>query len=137
MFIAMNRFRIVPGREDEFIEIWQRRETYLDEVPGFKTFHLLRGPSNDEHTLFASHSTWESASDFLTATERDQLAFSGKLLALMIGIRFLTDHIMGDVYFKTRRPDHNLDRARNQFKLVSSIEEQEQAMHEVVAQICQ
>ncbi len=80
---------------------------------------------------------WQSASDFLNATERDHLAFSGKLLALMIGIRFLTDHIMGDVYFKTRRPDHNLDRARNQFKLVASIEEQEKAMRDVVSQICQ
>lgn len=60
MFIAMNRFKIAPGREDEFIEIWRRRETYLDEVPGFREFRLLRGPSNAEFTLFASHSVWES-----------------------------------------------------------------------------
>ena len=60
MFIAMNRFKIAPGREDEFIEIWRRRETYLDEVPGFREFRLLRGPSNADFTLFASHSVWES-----------------------------------------------------------------------------
>ena len=79
---------------------------------------------------------WSAAKDFLTPIERDHLAFSGKLLALMIGIRFLTDHIEGDVYFKTHRKDHNLDRARNQFKLVSSMEEQEEEMHSIVAERC-
>lgn len=64
MFIAMNRFRIAPGREDEFVEIWRRRETHLDRVPGFQTFHLLRGASHDDHTLFASHSTWTSRQAF-------------------------------------------------------------------------
>ncbi len=64
MFIAMNRFKIALGKEDDFIEIWERRDTYLDEVPGFKEFHLLRGPSNEEFTLFASHSIWESRETF-------------------------------------------------------------------------
>lgn len=79
---------------------------------------------------------WSAAKGFLTTIERDHLAFSGKLLALMIGIRFLTDHIEGDVYFKTHRPGHNLDRARNQFKLVFSMEEQEEEMHRVVNERC-
>ena len=64
MFIAMNRFKIAPGREGEFIEIWKKRETYLDEVPGFREFHLLQGPGSDEYTLFASHSVWESRQAF-------------------------------------------------------------------------
>ncbi len=64
MFIAMNRFKIAPGREGEFIEIWKKRESYLDEVPGFREFHLLQGPSMEEYTLFASHSVWESAAAF-------------------------------------------------------------------------
>ena len=64
MFIAMNRFKIAPGSEDEFIGVWKNRETYLDTVPGFKEFHLLRGPSTGEYTLFASHSTWESSDAF-------------------------------------------------------------------------
>jgi len=64
MFIAMNRFKIALGKEDDFIEIWERRDTYLDEVPGFKEFHLLRGSSNEEFTLFASHSIWESRETF-------------------------------------------------------------------------
>ncbi|TGD75079.1 antibiotic biosynthesis monooxygenase [Mangrovimicrobium sediminis] len=64
MYIAMNRFRIAPGREQDFIDIWKNRETFLEEVPGFREFHLLQGPSSEECTLFASHSTWDSAEAF-------------------------------------------------------------------------
>jgi heme-degrading monooxygenase HmoA len=64
MFIAMNRFRIALGREQEFIDIWTNRESYLDEVPGFQSFHLLQGASTEEYTLFASHSVWESKQAF-------------------------------------------------------------------------
>jgi len=71
MFIAMNRFKIAPGSEDEFISIWKNRETYLDTVPGFKEFHLLRGPSTEEFTLFASHSTWESSDAFEAWTKSE------------------------------------------------------------------
>jgi heme-degrading monooxygenase HmoA len=64
MFVAMNRFKIQPGREAEFEEVWRRRENRLEGVPGFVAFHLLRGPSGAEHTLFASHSVWRSRADF-------------------------------------------------------------------------
>ena len=71
MFIAMNRFRIAPGHEQDFIAIWKNRETHLDAVPGFKSFHLLQGPSTADHTLFASHSTWESVDAFETWTKSE------------------------------------------------------------------
>lgn len=64
MFIAMNRFRIALGHEDEFIALWRQRESFLNSVPGFKEFHLLRGPTTETHTLFASHSVWESGPAF-------------------------------------------------------------------------
>lgn len=64
MFVAMNRFKIQPGREAEFEEVWRRRESQLDRVPGFVSFHLLRGPSSAEHTLYASHSVWQSRAAF-------------------------------------------------------------------------
>ena len=64
MFIAMNRFKIAPGKESEFIGIWTKRESHLDGVPGFRSFNLLQGASSDEHTLFASHSVWESRQAF-------------------------------------------------------------------------
>ena len=55
-YIAMNRFKIILGSERDFEQIWRTRETYLDEVSGFKEFHLLKGESNEEYTLYSSHS---------------------------------------------------------------------------------
>lgn len=71
MFIAMNRFKIKPGMEQDFIEIWNQRESHLDEVPGFKSFNLLQGESTDEFTLFASHSIWESEKAFEDWTQSE------------------------------------------------------------------
>ena len=73
-----------------------------------------------------------SAGSFLTNDERKFLAFSGKLITFEVGIRFLTDYLSGDTYFKTHRQGHNLDRCRTQFKLVESIEEQEERMELLV-----
>ena len=64
MFIAMNRFKIKPGHEEDFLKIWRERDSHLERVPGFKQFNLLRGATSDEHTLFASHSEWESREAF-------------------------------------------------------------------------
>jgi len=64
MFIAMNRFRIAPGREEVFEDLWRKRDRHLDGVPGFRDFRLLRGPSDDEATLFASHTVWDSREAF-------------------------------------------------------------------------
>lgn len=74
----------------------------------------------------------ETAGDFLTAAEKAHLAFSGKLITFEIGMRFLCDYLQGDIYFKTHREGHNLDRCRTQFKLVESIESQEKAMNALV-----
>jgi hypothetical protein len=73
-----------------------------------------------------------SAGIFLNETEIENLVFSCKLITLEIGLRFLTDYLQGDVYFKTGYPKHNLDRCRAQFKLVTSIEQQEEAMQRIV-----
>jgi len=74
----------------------------------------------------------ESAGDFLVPAEKRLLAFSGKLITFEIGVRFLTDFLSGDVYFKVHRDGHNLDRCRTQFKLVESIEQQEERMNKLV-----
>ena len=63
-----------------------------------------------------------AAGDSLTETEVYYLPFSCKLMTLECGIRFLTDYLNGDVYFRISRPEHNLDRCRTQFKLVEEIE---------------
>jgi len=73
-----------------------------------------------------------AAGSFLIRAEKSLMAFSGKLITFEIGIRFLTDFLSGDTYFRIHRPDHNLDRCRTQFKLVESIEQQEKAMQKFV-----
>jgi Phosphotransferase enzyme family len=73
-----------------------------------------------------------SASGFLTPAEKRLLAFSGRLITFEIGVRFLTDFLAGDHYFKVHRENHNLDRCRTQFKLVESIEQQEERMNKLV-----
>ena len=64
MYVAMNRFRIVPGKEQEFIDVWKNRDSQLKETPGFKEFKLLQGGTNKEFTLFASHVIWASEEHF-------------------------------------------------------------------------
>jgi Ser/Thr protein kinase RdoA (MazF antagonist) len=75
-----------------------------------------------------------SAQGFLTPREKQLLPFAGKLITFEIGLRFLTDWLEGDAYFKIKRPLHNLDRLRTQFKLVASIEDQLPAMQNFVDQ---
>ena len=74
-----------------------------------------------------------AAGSMLVPKEIEYLPFSGKLIALETGLRFLTDYLQGDVYFKTHRERHNLDRCRTQFKLVQSIEDQKKVMQQIVA----
>lgn len=60
-YIVMNRFQVTEGREEDFEELWRTRESFLDEVDGFKMFHLLRG---DDPGEYISHTIWESKKAF-------------------------------------------------------------------------
>lgn len=71
MYIAMNRFKIVPGEEDAFEQVWKERDSRLEEVPGFVEFRLLKGPTNDDHTLFASHTIWQNYDAFEAWTKSE------------------------------------------------------------------
>jgi thiamine kinase-like enzyme len=73
-----------------------------------------------------------SQAKFLTETEKSLLAFSGRLITLTIGIRFLTDYLAGDTYFRTAYEDHNLVRCRTQLKMVESMEEQAEEYEAIV-----
>ena len=77
-FIAMNRFKIVVGYENDFESIWKKRETRLDGVPGFEEFNLIRGKTNESYTLYASHSTWESKEDFEAWTKSEAFRLAHK-----------------------------------------------------------
>ena len=78
MFIAMNRFKIVPGKEKEFEDVWKNRDTHLKDVPGFKEFNLVKGDTNNEHTLYASHSIWNSKNDFINWTKSEAFRLAHK-----------------------------------------------------------
>lgn len=75
----------------------------------------------------------EEMAQSLTKREIELLALSAKLLTFECGIRFLTDHLNGDTYFKIHRENHNLDRCRTQFKLVKDIDSKIDEMEKIVA----
>lgn len=74
----------------------------------------------------------DAVRDFLTPQEIDRLAFAGKLITFEQSIRFLTDYIKGDVYYKIHRPAHNLDRTRAQLALVADLERKIEAMTTII-----
>jgi heme-degrading monooxygenase HmoA len=71
MFIAMNRFRVAKGSEDAFERVWLNRDSQLQQIPGFVEFHLLKGPEADDHTLYASHTVWQSKAAFKAWTKSE------------------------------------------------------------------
>ena len=74
----------------------------------------------------------EALGDSVTAVEKDNLAFGAILMTFECGMRFLTDYLNGDVYFRIHREGHNLDRARTQIKLVSDMEKNLSEMQKIV-----
>lgn len=71
MYIAMNRFRVKKGSEQDFENVWLNRDSQLNTVPGFVEFHLLQGPAAEDHTLYASHTIWQSHAAFEAWTKSE------------------------------------------------------------------
>ncbi|MBR9844427.1 MAG: antibiotic biosynthesis monooxygenase [Rhodobacteraceae bacterium] len=71
-FIAMNRFKVVSGREADFESVWSSRESRLKELPGFQEFRLLKGPEGEGYTLYSSHVIWDKRADFEAWTKSEQ-----------------------------------------------------------------
>jgi hypothetical protein len=69
---------------------------------------------------------------FLNETEKEHLAFSAKFMTYIIGLRFLTDHIGGDHYYRIHFENQNLQRAKAQFRLLESMEENFNTMKDIV-----
>jgi Ser/Thr protein kinase RdoA (MazF antagonist) len=76
-----------------------------------------------------------AASGFLTAADYDHLYVAMRLISFELGLRFFSDHLAGNVYFRTDRPGHNLQRALVQFRLTESIEAQEARILELIAEL--
>lgn len=72
MFIAMNRFKVIKGSEKDFEDVWLNRETFLNELPGFVEFHLLKGPEREDYVLYSSHTIWKSHAEFEAWTKSEQ-----------------------------------------------------------------
>jgi len=72
MFIAMNRFQVKSGAEQAFETIWKTRESHLGGMAGFIAFHLLKGPVAEDHTLYATHTTWADKAAFEAWTRSDE-----------------------------------------------------------------
>ena len=89
MYIAMNRFRVHKGRESDFESVWLNRKVHVANEPGFVEFHLLRGPEHDDHTLFVSHTIWETETDFTAWTQsqafRDAHKDGGRNMSMYLG----------------------------------------------------
>jgi heme-degrading monooxygenase HmoA len=88
MYIAMNHFRVRPDRAADFETAWRTRESYLSEVPGFREFHLLRGPLEEDARLYASHSVWQDEAAFRAWTESESFRKAhaqGKVGDLLLG----------------------------------------------------
>ncbi len=79
-----------------------------------------------------THGYLDAAREALSPLEIEHLVFAAKLMTLENGMRFLTDYLQGDVYFKIHREDHNLDRCRAQLKLVESMETYADEMETIV-----
>ena len=76
MYLAMNRFKVLPGKESAFEDVWRNRKSRLSEVPGFVEFHMMRGPAGETHTLFASHTTWQDEAAFIAWTKSEHFRAS-------------------------------------------------------------
>jgi heme-degrading monooxygenase HmoA len=72
MYIAMNRFKVKKGSEEAFEKVWASRDSYLDRMAGFVEFHLLKGPEAEDHTLYSSHTVWQSHADFEAWTKSEE-----------------------------------------------------------------
>jgi len=89
MYIAMNNFSVKPDKSREFEQAWRERQSFLAEVPGFQTFHLLRGPLDGEAQLYASHTVWRDEAAFKAWTESEAFrkahSQGGKTVAFLLG----------------------------------------------------
>lgn len=72
MFVAANRFKVIPAHAAEFEQAWLTRESHLHEMEGFVAFHLLKGPESADHILYSSLTLWASRAAFEAWTRSEQ-----------------------------------------------------------------
>jgi Ser/Thr protein kinase RdoA (MazF antagonist) len=105
--------------------------TMLSPMPEDST-ELARVDVRHEHFAALARGYVEGSGALLTPLERDNLVFAARLVTGVIGLRFLTDYLDGDRYFRITHPSHNLERARNQFALLAALKRQAPALQALV-----
>ena len=80
MYVAMNNFKVAADRTADFERIWRERESYLQEVPGFVQFALLKADAEGE---YISHSTWQDHDAFIAWTQSEAFAAGHRQGSLM------------------------------------------------------
>lgn len=70
-YIAMNRFEVAKENAAAFEDMWLNRESYLNEMAGFISFSLLRGPEKDEQLLYSTHTVWATTAHFEAWTKSE------------------------------------------------------------------
>ena len=78
MYIAMNRFKILKGKESFFEDIWKNRDSQLNKVKGFINFNLIKGKDNENYVVYASHSSWKTEQDFINWTKSESFRIAHK-----------------------------------------------------------
>lgn len=105
--------------------------TMLSPVPEDST-EVARIDVRHDHFAALARGYVEGCGALLTPLERDNLVFAARLVTGVIGLRFLTDYLDGDRYFRITHPAHNLERARNQFALFAALNRQARALQTLV-----
>jgi hypothetical protein len=99
------------------------------------TGNTATAPAGDAITVFYRLPDGSPRDRLLTPADLEAIPDAIALLPFELGLRFLTDHLAGDVYFRTERPGHNLDRALVQFRLAASVERQRAAIEALVERL--
>jgi heme-degrading monooxygenase HmoA len=73
-YIAMNRFKVPKENESAFEDMWAKRESYLEENPGYVSFYLLKGAQAEGQILYSTHTVWATKADFVAWTKSEGFA---------------------------------------------------------------
>ena len=105
MFIAMNRFRVVKGKEADFEAVWLNREVHIAKEKGFVEFHLLREPEAEDDSLYASHTIWACEEDFAAWTKSQAFRDAHKGAGERAGTLYLSGPVFeGFTILQTVKP---------------------------------
>jgi len=121
---------VMPG--SLLFDFGDMARTMVSPVPEDST-DLAQVGVRREYFAALAHGYIEGCGTLLTPLERDNLVFAARLITGVMGLRFITDWLDGDRYYRVDHPVHNLERARNQFALFASLAERADSLQELLS----